>query len=88
MSRTSKVIGEYELRLTFKDDTVGDVSFTGREWNGVFEPLRDPKRFAKVRSDCPIVWSNGLDPDSDETSSLALRLEPSGPIRFGFSTIT
>jgi hypothetical protein len=31
-----EVIGEYRLRLTFKDGIVGDVSFTDREWNGVF----------------------------------------------------
>ncbi len=42
------VIGEYKLRLLFEDGTVGDVSFEDREWNGVFEPLRDPARFAKV----------------------------------------
>jgi hypothetical protein len=42
------VIGDYELRLLFEDGTVGDISFEDREWNGVFEPLRDPARFAKV----------------------------------------
>jgi hypothetical protein len=42
------VIGDYKLRLLFEDGTVGDVSFEDREWNGVFEPLRDPARFAKV----------------------------------------
>jgi hypothetical protein len=58
-----EVIGVYELRLTFEDGTVGDVSFAGREWKGVFEPLRDPKRFAKVSvEDGTIVWpDDGLD---------------------------
>lgn len=42
------VIGEYTLRLLFEDGTVGDISFADREWNGVFEPLRDPARFANV----------------------------------------
>jgi Protein of unknown function (DUF2442) len=38
-------------------------SFTDREWKGVFEPLRDPKRFARVAiEDGTIVWSDdGLD---------------------------
>ena len=40
-----EVIGDHELRLTFEDGTVGDVSFRDREWRGVFEPLRDPARF-------------------------------------------
>jgi hypothetical protein len=60
-----EVIGEYELRLTFDDGTVGDVSFYGRNWTGVFEPLRDPARFARVKVDpqfATIVWpDDGLD---------------------------
>jgi hypothetical protein len=60
-----EVIGEYELRLTFDDGTVGDVSFRGRDWIGVFAPLQDPKRFAKVQVDhqfATIVWpEDGLD---------------------------
>jgi hypothetical protein len=40
-----EVIGEHELRLTFDDGTVGDVSFSDRQWTGVFEPLyADAKR--------------------------------------------
>jgi hypothetical protein len=58
-----EVIGEYRLRLTFKDGTVGDVSFTDRAWNGVFEPLRDPKRFARVTIEFgTLAWpDDGLD---------------------------
>jgi hypothetical protein len=58
-----EVIGEHKVRLTFEDGTVGDVSFADREWDGVFEPLRDPKRFAHVCVEGgTIVWPNdGLD---------------------------
>lgn len=58
-----EVIDEYQLRLTFKDGTVGDVNFADREWNGVFEPLRDPERFAQVSIEFDtLVWPNdGLD---------------------------
>jgi hypothetical protein len=60
-----EVIGDHELRLSFDDGTVGDVSFSDREWAGVFEPLRDPARFAKVKVDlqfATIVWpEDGLD---------------------------
>lgn len=57
------VIGDHELRLSFEDGTVGDVSFSEDEWTGVFEPLRDPARFAKVDVDGgTIVWpEDGLD---------------------------
>ncbi len=58
-----EVIGDHELRLTFEDGVIGDVSFADREWKGVFEPLRDPKRFAKVAIEFgTIVWpEDGLD---------------------------
>jgi hypothetical protein len=42
------VVGDHKLRLLFEDGTVGDVSFEDREWTGIFEPLRDQSRFAKV----------------------------------------
>lgn len=59
-----EVIGDYTLRLTFEDGTVGDVAFSDREWTGVFEPFKDPRHFAEVMVDRQagtIVWPNGLD---------------------------
>ena len=59
-----EVVGEYRLRLTFEDGTVGDVDFAGREWRGVFEPLNDPAEFARVEVDPEagtITWPGGLD---------------------------
>jgi hypothetical protein len=60
---TVEVIGDHELRLTFDDGTVGDISFADREWTGVFEPLRDPARFANVQIEAgTVVWpDDGLD---------------------------
>jgi len=59
-----EVIGQYRLRLTFEDVSVGDVDFAGRDWRGVFEPLRDPRYFARVTVDPEagtITWPDGLD---------------------------
>jgi hypothetical protein len=58
-----EVIGEHQLRLTFEDGIVGDISFTDDEWAGVFEPLRDPERFAQVSIEFgTLVWlKDGLD---------------------------
>jgi uncharacterized protein DUF2442 len=59
-----EVVGEYRLRLTFADGTVGDVDFGGRQWRGVFEPLSDPAEFARVEVDAEagtIAWPGGLD---------------------------
>ena len=57
------VNGDHKLRLLYEDGTVGDISFTDHNWSGVFEPLRDPIRFAKVRVEHgTIVWpEEGLD---------------------------
>ncbi len=59
-----EVSGEYQLRLTFDDDTVADVDFSGREWRGVFAPLRVPDYFARVTVDAEsgaVTWPNGAD---------------------------
>jgi len=59
-----EVVGDYALRLTFADGTVGEVHFADREWRGVFEPLRDPAYFARVAVDPEsgtIAWPNGAD---------------------------
>ena len=59
-----EVVGDYRLRLTFDDGTIGDVDFTGREWRGVFEPLSDAAYFARVRVDRQagtITWPDGAD---------------------------
>lgn len=46
-----EVSGEYRMRLTFDDGTVGEIDFAGSEWRGVFEPLQDPEYFARVMVD-------------------------------------
>jgi hypothetical protein len=59
-----EVVGDYRLRLTFVDGTIGDVDFAQREWHGVFEPLRDPSYFAGVEVDPEagtITWPEGQD---------------------------
>jgi hypothetical protein len=59
-----EVIGKFRLRLSFDDGTVGEVDFAGRDWCGVFEPLRNPDYFARVTVDPEagtITWPNGVD---------------------------
>jgi hypothetical protein len=79
-----KVIGEFRLRLTFEDGTVGEVDFTERVWEGVFAPLRDPAFFAQVRLDQDagtIAWPNGVDMAPEPLYEQARR----HPVRWGFS---
>jgi hypothetical protein len=76
------VIGEYKLRLLFEDGAVGDLSFEDREWRGVFEPLRDPARFAKVKVEYgTIVWpDDGLDMAPEPLYQAALRNPVAHPV--------
>jgi len=69
------VLGDHVLRLLFEDGTVGDVSFQDRDWRGVFEPLRDPERFARVAVEHgTIVWpEDQLDMAPEPLYQAALR---------------
>lgn len=76
-----EVIGEYGLRLTFEDGLVGDVSFAGREWKGVFTPFRDPARFAKVTIEYgTLSWpQDGLDMAPEPLYEKASQRQVRGP---------
>jgi hypothetical protein len=59
-----EVIGDYKLRLGFDDGLVREIDLESELWGPVFEPLKDPTYFAKVRVDPElgtIVWPNGAD---------------------------
>jgi hypothetical protein len=62
-----EVLGDYKLRLTFDDGTVGDLDLHDLERrSGVFAALSDPFFFAQVRVDPElgtVVWPNGADLD-------------------------
>jgi hypothetical protein len=59
-----EVVGDHRLHLGFEDGVEGEVDFSGRDWRGVFQPLRDPSYFGRVHLDPElgtIVWPNGAD---------------------------
>jgi hypothetical protein len=61
-----EVLGHYRLRLSFSDGSSRDVDLTGELHGPVFEPLADPKFFARVRVDDElgtVAWPNGADLD-------------------------
>ena len=77
-----EVVGAYELRLTFEDGLVVDVSFADHEWFGVFEPLKDPAVFAQVFADPElgtIAWPNGADMAPEPLYEAALAHPVAGP---------
>jgi len=61
--------GDYRLRIRFDDGVEGVIDVEQLvEFTGVFEPLRDPAFFAKVKVHPElgtICWSNDADLDSD-----------------------
>jgi hypothetical protein len=64
---TVEYLGGHRLRLRFADGLVGEVDLAPKleSWMGpIFEPLRDPAFFGKVRVDpesWTVVWPNGAD---------------------------
>jgi hypothetical protein len=62
-----EVLPPYGLRVTFDDGAVREVDLSGELWGPVFEPLRDPERFAEVIVDPEggtVAWpSTGADLD-------------------------
>ncbi len=53
----------YTLQVLFDDGTGGEVDLSARLFGPVFEPLRDPLMFARVRADeyGAVCWPNGAD---------------------------
>lgn len=61
---SAEVAGNHRLRLEFDDHTRKIVDVSPLLEGPVFEPLRDPKYFARVVVDpvCgTVVWPNGAD---------------------------
>jgi hypothetical protein len=60
----AETCGAHSLNLTFKDGTRKRVDLLPLLDGPVFEPLRDPKYFARVELDPiagTVVWPNGAD---------------------------
>ena len=62
-------LGGHRLHLRFEDGVEGVVDLAPHlSFQGVFEPLRDPAYFARVRADPElgtVAWPNGADLDPD-----------------------
>jgi hypothetical protein len=65
----ASALSDYRLHLRFEDGAEGVVDVTPlTSFRGVFEALRDPEYFARVRVDTElgsVTWPNGADLDPD-----------------------
>jgi hypothetical protein len=61
----AKPLGGCLVRVRFEDGTVAEVDLSHvLDYGGVFEPLRDPEYFRRLRADREagtIVWQNDAD---------------------------
>ena len=60
----ARYLGGYRVWLTFDDGREGAADLAADLWGEVFEPLRDPQAFARLRADPALgtlVWPNGAD---------------------------
>jgi len=57
------VLPRFRLEVEFADGVRGIVDMSQELWGPMFEPLRDPARFAEVGLDeeGAICWPNGAD---------------------------
>jgi len=59
----------HRLFVRFQDGVQGEIDLEQMvRFEGIFEPLRDPARFAEVRVDAElgtVCWPNGADLDPD-----------------------
>lgn len=58
-----KALPGYRLEVEFADGTRGVLDYSQALWGPMFEPLKDPQRFAEVGLDefGVVCWPNGAD---------------------------
>lgn len=58
-----KALSGYRLEVEFADGTHGVLDYSQELWGPMFEPLKDPERFAEVGLDefGVVCWPNGAD---------------------------
>ena len=60
----AEYLGEYRIRVSFDDGTVGELDLEQELWGEVFEPLKDPELFRSFELNdelSTIVWPTGAD---------------------------
>jgi hypothetical protein len=60
----ARYVGDYRVWLQFSDGRKGLVDLADELHGEIFEPLRDPRRFARLYLDCElatIAWDHGAD---------------------------
>ncbi|GMU65225.1 MAG: hypothetical protein AMXMBFR36_14990 [Acidobacteriota bacterium] len=58
-----RALPEYRLEVEFEDGVRGIIDLAAELWGPVFEPLKDPAKFAEVGLDefGVVCWPNGAD---------------------------
>ena len=89
LSRVTEVghVRDHVLWLRFSDGFQGEVDLSHALRGPVFEPLRDPAFFARVRVEGPsITWPNDVDWDPDDLHDRLEALEGHGSQYTGAGT--
>lgn len=72
----ARPVAEYRVWLKFADGTEGEADLADELWGEMFEPLRDPGEFRRLRVDPELqtlVWPNGADLAPEHLYSLIRR---------------
>lgn len=81
MKRIPRVVAaqtrlSHVLIVYYDDGQTREIDMKGELWGTVFEPLKDPEFFARVRVDeerGTVVWPNGVDLDPETLYDPSLR---------------
>jgi hypothetical protein len=57
----ARYLGGHRVWLRFDDGLEGEVDLADALRGPIFEPLKDPRRFAEFQVDLTLTWSNGAD---------------------------
>jgi len=57
----ARYLGAHRVRLRFDDGLEGEVDLLDALRGPIFEPLKDPRRFAEFRVDLTLTWPDGAD---------------------------
>jgi hypothetical protein len=66
--KKARPVRDYVVEFTFTDGTVREIDLDSYLWGPVFEAVREPNYFQRLKVDREsgtIVWPNGADIDPD-----------------------
>lgn len=69
----ARYVGGHRVWLRFDDGLQGEVDLADALRGPIFEPLKDPQRFAEFKVDVTLTWPSGADLAPESLHARVLR---------------